>query len=1040
MYNVIIFQGETVIMSKFVLGLDLGVSSVGWAVVNKDDGKIVDKGVRLFSEADSEENVKRRAFRHTRRLLRRKEFRLYRTRRVLLEMGVINTIDFVPLKNPYEIRCKGLTKALNNEELATAILHLMKRNGFRYEIAEDEENGQTKIKEDYLCYHQLNKLNETGKIRGTDNKYHYNLYLKEFKKLLDTQHIDKKYQDRLLEIFEKRRHFSEGPGSATSPTPYGRYLTFGADPINLIDKMRGHCSIYPDELRAPKVCPSAELYNFLNDLNNLKIENRHVSIEQKRDIFESYILGKGKITIKQLCDFLGTSEINIDGFRIDTKGKPIITEFKSIKKIKEACKKYGVPEYPINDYSHFKVLDNVFEILTKNKIVEEREQLLEELNLGIYVKPFARITGVSEYHSLSFKALDVLVEEMFETSKNAQQIIVTLERPLDCENSLKLPEDIIISPVAYKAVNQSFKVIKAATKKYETFESVIIEMTRSKNSKDEADRIKKAQARHAEDKEKALELIKDVVQEPNRKLIDNVLLYLQQDGKSIYSGKPINLNELLTNPSKFETDHIIPFSISLDDSKNNKVLVYSEENQIKGQRTPHQIFMNKPAGWWSEAEFEMFSRQLMSRGLISRNKLENLVFKRDISAGDVREDFINRNLNDTSYITREVLNTLKSYYSHNNIPTKVFVVNGSTTNLIRHMAGLIKDRNNYCHHAIDACIIASFSQSRYVETSLDNKLYDEETGEVLLDADKKKIFGPIAESVASQLADADPISDFKFSYKIDSKPNRKLTDQTLYGTRYINGELYAIKKYKNIYDKEGETVADIIRKDNNIEKLLMYKEDIRTLQILKNIVDSYPNEKNPFQAFYKEHHEYVKKYSHRDKKSPNVISLRYIEDKINSSLDLSKKYYSPTKGKGSPVKLQLSAYRMDLYVSQLGTYKFITVRYLNVLYKKGFYIINEDWYKKEKSKKGIDDTYTFVNSFFRGDLIEIVSKDETRHFEVFKVVNNDSSGTIETSYFGRETTKINSDGEIKKFQNMLTIGKKIKSIKKLSKIRYTKNR
>lgn len=1021
-------------MSKYVLGLDLGVGSVGWSIVDKESGTIIDKGVRLFSESNPEENVKRRDFRHTRRLLRRKEFRLYRTRRLLLNMGIIDSIDFRPLDNPYELRVKGLTKKLSKDELATAILHLMKRNGFRYEIADEEDDGKKRIKEDYLCQHQLNELNEFGKVRGTNNKYHFSLYLKEFKKLLEVQGVSDEYKEKLLTIFETRRHYSQGPGGPNSPTKYGCYLSFGADPINLIDKMRGHCSIYPEELRAPRICPSAELYNFLNDLNNLRVNDNYISIENKRDIFETYILGKGKITVKQLCDFLGTSDRNVDGFRVNTSGKAIITEFKSLAKVKDACKKNGLEEFPLDSFEDFYLLDEVFEVLTKTKILEEREKDLKKIKsdkLNPYISAFSRITGVSEYHSLSIKALRTLIDEMFETHKNAQQIIVTLEKPIEDSKQLKLLDGVIMSPVVYKSVNQAFKIIKAINKKYGELESVIIEMTRSKNSKDEADRIKKSQAARREEKERVLEIIGKYIPEPNGRTVDLVLLYLQQDCKSIYSGKDIDLSDLLFNQEKFEIDHIIPYSISFDDSRNNKVLVYKEENQFKGNKTPHYAFLENPEGWWSEEEFEIFVRQSASAGRISDRKKDNLLFKKNIKADDVKEEFVNRNLNDTSYITREVMTTLKSYYSHNNIHTKVFVINGATTNLVRKLAGLHKDRNYYCHHAVDACIAASFTRSQYIEASLLNKLYDEETGEVFIDADKRKIFGPIVESVSEQLQSLDPILDYKFSYKIDSKPNRSISDQTLYGTRYIDGELYAVKKYKNIYGAEGEKVAECLRTEKNISKLLMFNEDVKTLAYLKKIVDSYPNEKNPFQAFYKEHGEYIKKVSKKGKNSPNIVSIRYIEDKINSSLDLSNRYATPNKNKGYPVKLQLSPYRMDLYVNEEGTYKFVTVRYANVSNKKNKYFIDEKWYKKELEKKSISPNYKFVNTFYRGDLILLRYADGTEIFEVFKTVNNDLNNKIENSYFGKETTK-NVDGEEKKFQNMISIGKKVTMVQKYS--------
>ena len=49
-------------------------------------------------------------------------------------------------------------------------------------------------------------------------------------------------------------------------------------------------------------------------------------------------------------------------------------------------------------------------------------------------------------------------------------------------------------------------------------------------------------------------------------------LWHEQDGRCLYSGKVIDISELLNDCSKFEIDHVIPKSISFDDSRSNKVL------------------------------------------------------------------------------------------------------------------------------------------------------------------------------------------------------------------------------------------------------------------------------------------------------------------------------------------------------------------------------------------------------------------------------------------------------------------------------------
>ncbi len=55
-----------------VLGLDIGIASVGWSLIDTDNNKIIDMGVRLFNSADASNNQQRRESRSARRTLRRK--------------------------------------------------------------------------------------------------------------------------------------------------------------------------------------------------------------------------------------------------------------------------------------------------------------------------------------------------------------------------------------------------------------------------------------------------------------------------------------------------------------------------------------------------------------------------------------------------------------------------------------------------------------------------------------------------------------------------------------------------------------------------------------------------------------------------------------------------------------------------------------------------------------------------------------------------------------------------------------------------------
>lgn len=84
-------------------------------------------------------------------------------------------------------------------------------------------------------------------------------------------------------------------------------------------------------------------------------------------------------------------------------------------------------------------------------------------------------------------------------------------------------------------------------------------------------------------------------------------LWNEQDGKCLYSGKIIEPEDLIKHSELFEIDHIIPRSISFDDSRNNKVLVYRTENQNKGNQTPYYYLTHANNKW----SFEQYKALVM---------------------------------------------------------------------------------------------------------------------------------------------------------------------------------------------------------------------------------------------------------------------------------------------------------------------------------------------------------------------------------------------------------------------------------------------
>ena len=164
---------------KFILGLDIGITSVGYGLIDYETKNIIDAGVRLFPEANVENNEGRRSKRGSRRLKRRRIHRLERVKKLLEDYNLLDQSQIPQSTNPYAIRVKGLSEALSKDELVIALLHIAKRRGIHKidvidsnddvgnELSTKEQlNKNSKLlKDKFVCQIQLERMNE-GQVRG----------------------------------------------------------------------------------------------------------------------------------------------------------------------------------------------------------------------------------------------------------------------------------------------------------------------------------------------------------------------------------------------------------------------------------------------------------------------------------------------------------------------------------------------------------------------------------------------------------------------------------------------------------------------------------------------------------------------------------------------------------------------------------------------------------------------------------------------------------------------------------------------------------
>lgn len=428
---------EDVIM-KLKLGLDIGIASVGWGIID-ENYDVKDSGVRLFSEGTAKANETRRVMRGQRRRLRRQKHRLYRMGKLLSDVLNIDYPEIVG--NIYEIRCRGIKEPISTEELYLAIMYLTKFRGTHFLTAEDfqiNDSGENLSKvlanlddKEYVCNIQYKYFLEHGEIRGTERNHFRNKdYKRELDKLLQVQ---AKYHKELSEnickeietIYSSKREYYEGPGSEKSPTPYGcwRYDEHGEKiQVNIIDEMRGYCTYFAKEKRIAKQSYTACLFNLLNDLNNLLIDGRKITYEEKKKLITDYIDNGKPLTEKIIKKVLAVKN-DISGYRVDSKGKAIFTKFEGYNSIIKVYKDLNIDNTLIK--GNREMMDKIAEILTKEKNIEKAKAELINIGLEAVADELVKLPKLpkfTQYHSLSKKAMELILDDLWHESKNQMQL------------------------------------------------------------------------------------------------------------------------------------------------------------------------------------------------------------------------------------------------------------------------------------------------------------------------------------------------------------------------------------------------------------------------------------------------------------------------------------------------------------------------------------------------------------------------------------------------------------------------------------------
>lgn len=771
------------------IGLDIGIASVGWAVVALDTEEnpwgIIKMGSRIFDAAENPKDgaslaLPRRVARGTRRRLRRHRHRIERIRNLFLKSGLLTASELDSLykgklEDIYTLRVKALDTLVSDQELARILLHLAQRRGFksnRRADSKDKESGLLKkaIGENEKRM-QANRYRTVGEMFCKDPvfaQYKRNKgksYLTtvprsmvadeaalvlEKQSELGNEKVTDAFRDEYFGILLSQRQFDEGPGG---DSPYAG---------NQIERMIGTCTFENGmdggnpEPRAAKSCYSFEYFNLLQKVNHIRLLYKGESWPLD-DSQRKKLIGMAKampdLNYVQIRKELGLGEgvrFNTLFYKDDTVEKKKKFNYLPVyHQIRNALEE--VAPNRIGSYS-IELLDEVGRILSTYKGDNKRQEQLAMAGVpAVDIDALLSIGGLSKFCHLSVKALRKIIpflEQGCSYDKACEAAGYNFHAHVR-ERSMYLPAvaeemDEITSPVVRRAVSQTIKVVNAIIRgQGESPLYVNIELARemAKDFKERQDIDKKNQENRALN-DKLMERIRKEFGRQNPSGMDLVKLKLwqEQDGISPYSRKPLEIARLF-EPGYADVDHIVPYSISFDDSYMNKVLVFSGENRDKGNRLPIPYLADK-FGEKAVDEFKVW----VATNYDKKGKKQQNLLKAKITEED-RNNFKERNLQDTKHMSRFLYNYINDRLlfadSETGKKKRVRAVNGAVTSYLRKRWGIHKVRENGDkHHAVDALVIActtgrmiqeisAFSRNHeleYVPLEKESLLVDTSTG------------------------------------------------------------------------------------------------------------------------------------------------------------------------------------------------------------------------------------------------------------------------------------------------------------------------
>ena len=518
------------------------------------------------------------------------------------------------------------------------------------------------------------------------------------------------------------------------PWNFDEMIDNEASAEQFIDRMRNHCTYLPDEEVLPKNSLLYQEYEVRNELKNMTVNGERLSSDIQNRIVDELFTKESSVTYKKFIKYLYDNQIyNTDSLVISgtAKDKSFTSSRKSYI---DFTQKVGVSITPKNQRAIEEIIKwiTLFEdkkILAKK--LQKYSDIFDDNQLRAILKlnysgwgrlscelldgitahtPYGELTVIETMRSSKDNFMQIIQSDRYEFKKIIDDILSADQRTDIAYDDIK---KLAGSPGVKRALWRSVRIVDEIvdTIGYEP-KLISIEMARNEDEKVRT----KSRYGQLEKMYKDLygkEYTKSDIKSQLAKYKDKLdkkkyYLYFLQNGKCAYTGDPLDIENDLKD---CEIDHILPRSLTKDDSLDNTVLVLRKENQRKLDDYPiAPDIQNHMRPIWTS---------LKNAKLMSQLKFQRLTSQKQLSEDRVA-GFVNRQLVETRQITKHLARMLTEKYHDSS--TEVFTIRAGMSSEYRRIHDLPKCREvNDLHHAKDAylaAVLAQYVKIRYPK--LDN--------------------------------------------------------------------------------------------------------------------------------------------------------------------------------------------------------------------------------------------------------------------------------------------------------------------------------